>query len=124
MTMDYLKEGENVTLKDGTFVEKNEKGIIVHNVPSSKGIFKDIVLETWIDALLRNKDAVVKDMSGEDHQASDSIKIRIIGTCSSQWGVSPEKIAEALEIIYAPEEECFEELSSDSDSDSDDIDDS
>jgi len=100
MAMDYLKEGDQETLADGTLVEKNEKGIIVHNVPSDKGIFKDAVLESWIDGVIADKDYEVKDKEGKDTLAKRSILNRITGTCASQWGIDPKKIAEALKIIY------------------------
>ena len=109
MAMDYLKKGEKETLKDGTLVEHGEKGIIVHNVPTDKGIFKDAVLENWIEALIENSDYVVKDHDGTESFARDSILKRIIGTCASQWGISPDKIEEALAVIYDPEEETTEE---------------
>jgi hypothetical protein len=41
MSLNYLKEGESQTLKDGTLVEHTEKGIVVHNNtsnPKSKSI--------------------------------------------------------------------------------------
>ena len=118
MAMDYLKKGEKETLKDGTLVEHGEEGIIVHNVPTDKGIFKDAVLENWIEALIGDKDHVVKDHDGTESLARDSILKRVVGTCASQWGISPDKIEEALEVIYEPEPEIEYSESSESSEDS------
>jgi len=104
MAMDYLKEGEKEILRDGTLVEHGEKGIVVHNVPNGKGVFKDAVLEAWIDALIENKDHTVKDTEGVETLTRDSILDRVVRTCSTQWGIAPEKITEALEIIYIEED--------------------
>ena len=100
--MDYLREGETETLRDGTLVERDDTGITVHNVPTDKGIFKNAVLESWINGIIADRNYKVKDVDGEEALAKDSIMTRILGTCAEQWGISPEKIAEALTAIYTP----------------------
>ena len=98
--MDYIQEGEKEVLPDGTLVERNEGCIVVHNVPSDKGILKNAVLENWIKELIENKDLIVKDLSGEDILAKKAILKRVKDTCSAQWGIHPDEIEKALSVIY------------------------
>jgi len=100
MSLDYIKEGEKKTLADGTLVERGEKGIVVHNVPSDNGILKNAVLENWINELIKNKDLIVKDINGEEILAKRAILDRVAGTLSTQWGIHPDNIKKALSIIY------------------------
>lgn len=105
MSIDYLKEGDKVILADGTFVEKSEKGIIVHNIPSNKGIIKNTILESWIDLLIKDNISTVIDENGEKLLTKEAIKQRIIKSCSLQLNISQDKLIKVLEIIFTAEME-------------------